>query len=659
MEPSPPETIVEIEAKAEPSAASSLPLTPVKETDVSVTDDEAANDAVQEDTGATTTTEIAVPNSVVDTNVTTSSRSTSMDVVSEDAEEEDSNVAVPDQTSLGILSPSLGVSFDNSDVAPSQSMEDLRNEISTSVTIQRKETLLLEARADRLRWIQKVSLPRLQATGDDQRLSNFLQYSHASHHLPAVKSVLTYLYGHNVDRSEAVLWEMETDQDDHAYLSGNQILAAAVASTNDLEIKSVLEKYQLFLKTLQDPGCATFVQGLRNFCRNFQDCQDADSASRRLQGYLKATKATVSQQSLFKSFEKESLDRSIESFVCGQVRPTLESLYWSNDAKQEEKAFEQKLDGLQFVTAEHLEISCLADRDSEALDKLLAEPMAAIQAIDSFHSVYEKLQRILAIYRGINASLKAALNEDTTTEKLPSADDVLPAIILIVIRTQPSRLLLNLKMVDDLSPPEYLRGEAGYAFTNLYGAVQFLEGIDVSKEPKSLHITPEALREGVEKCRKQVEERAKARKAVEISVAPFQKPTCPRVPSVQEIRQARLNGETIDLEWALRKQLDQPAPAAPDRSTTITTTDPLPVGFRRQYPFLGTHPQDIRIPDVPKLLSEYKLLVQATEGLLSERKRKANLERRKQSQARQRELMEAARSLDLIPNSITTGSSDE
>jgi hypothetical protein len=105
--------------------------------------------------------------------------------------------------------------------------------------------------------------------------------------------------------------------------------------------------------------------------------------------------------------------------------------------------------------------------------------------------------------------LTGAMNTSTTNttddsgsiaKKLPSADDVLPAIILTVIRARSERLLFNLKFVEDFCAPEDLRGEAGYAFTNLHGAVQFLQELDDSTTAQQLAMSAQEFRQGVEAC---------------------------------------------------------------------------------------------------------------------------------------------------------------
>lgn len=117
--------------------------------------------------------------------------------------------------------------------------------------------------------------------------------------------------------------------------------------------------------------------------------------------------------------------------------------------------------------------------------------------------------------------------------------------------------------------------------------------------------------------------------------------------SPREIRDARLNGEIVDIDWAFRKQADLLQRHGKIVSLTteesFNTTNvlssqqqqqqkqqqhqhhlppedpPLPSKFSRSYSFLAVRPNDIRMSDLPQLLKEYQMLVHATESLLNER----------------------------------------
>jgi len=542
---------------------------------------------------------------------------------------------------------------------------------STSVSPDRKQELLLQARADRLKWIQQVPLPYRKIVdkddpwNQDKRLS-ILKASHAGTHLPTAFLVLSQLYGmedHGTSSPTEVATRIESllepDKESKAIPSGNQTLAAELSVRSD---DPVLKAYHAFVTQLKEPACSMLVQGMRSFCRNVQDIHDKADLFSKLKAYLASTIESLKSHVQFKkNGVDENVRRSLETFLYGQCHAHLDSVLWDDGAATKEKAWQERLCSLQFVTPTHLEISCLHEEDLD-LEKILEKPIEALLSIDLYYSPYEKLQRILALYHGVNAALSEALNQNREdgSQKLPSADDVLPTIILVVLRAKPERLHMDLQLVEDLCLSEYLRGEAGYAYTNLYGAVQFIQDLDL-KEPKSLSISPEDFRKGLESCKTATEERLKqatskeGKEESEIIDEQTRK-AFTNIP-VQDVRAARQRGEVVDLDWALQWQEengDAVATIPRDRSESLAAdpTAGLPAGFSRTYTFLTTRPEDVKISDLPQLLSEYRMLVHTTEVLIGERAAKASAERKKKMLASQKEIYARASDVDasLLPN---------
>ena len=333
------------------------------------------------------------------------------------------------------------------------------------------------------------------------------------------------------------------------------------------------------------------------------------------------------------------------------------------------------------------------------LEILLKEPIKALQSIEAFYSPYEKLQRVLDVFRGVNAALTK------TSKTVPSADDVLPTVILVIVKAAAAdnnnkmkknkktktsssssssssylkNLLRDLYFVECFALEEYLRGEAGYAFTNLYSAAQFLQELDLNisedddndknnrSNNNSLSISSDELKRGLEKSRavnkskrnsitggsggtngdfeshRQQKKGLISRGIDELlgggdinnsnnsnnNDATFAAIPVPPMLSVREVRAARLRGETLDLDWALRLQEKQP-----------TTTDVSPSKLKshshshsqskqssstpQRYTFLGVRPENVKLSDLPKLLDEYRRLVLTTEELLGEQQRNNN-----------------------------------
>jgi hypothetical protein len=245
--------------------------------------------------------------------------------------------------------------------------------------------------------------------------------------------------------------------------------------------------------------------------------------------------------------------------------------------------------------------------------------------MQNYYSPFEKLKLILKTYHRVNEALTKAQGG-----KIPSADDILPTLIWVVLQAKPLHLVSNLAMIEAYAPPEYFRGEEGYAFTNLFGAVQFLVDLNLNTNEDdpitSLTITPQDFRQGLEKSRAAMEAQStNANKQKEI-VVPVVEPAKAVVIPVSEVRAARLRGEIADLDWARRCYLSATESSATGEATG--EEQGLPTGFSRNYSFLTSQPDEIRMKDLPLLLQEYKMLVRTTETLLAERAQRASQQRR-------------------------------
>jgi len=129
---------------------------------------------------------------------------------------------------------------------------------------------------------------------------------------------------------------------------------------------------------------------------------------------------------------------------------------------------------------------------------------------------------------------------------------------------------------------------------------------------------------------------------------------------VQKIRDARIRGETIDLNWGLtwqknylrqRESHDADREGAPITQSKLECEEPfllskLPPSLDRSYNFLGKQPNDIRCGDVKLLLEEYHQLVRACEVLLVERKSIQAAEHKRIVQLERSELESTARAIN-------------
>jgi len=401
---------------------------------------------------------------------------------------------------------------------------------------------------------------------------------------------------------------------------------------------------------------------------------------------------------------RDQLLASLEKFVYSKCRGDIDIVLLAaleggigqdstktlNDSEVE---LHDKMQSLQFVTPAHLEIQSLKSpgRGNQSVDDTpgdidLSFTIQKLQSVHDQASPRQMLQTILLAHRGVTV----ALNEACGNSDPPGADDILPTLILATLRSQTPHLPSALRFIESFAQLPLLRGEAGYAYTNLCGAVQFINEFDMDGHLSEvtlldgaaggrssvLSIGPEEFRIGLEGCRKKmrlkVEEEQLSRNQPANSVGVSDEVTAvqydtnkedcinvkntsqPKI-TAQDVREARSQGEIVNLDWAIKNQTesmwqqgkvaDMSIPAenqamdedfGRDRHHLIPPENPpLPAQFTRSYSFLTAHPDNIGLRDLPQLLKEYKLLVHATEKLLnerfvwkeSERKRQLKLER--------------------------------
>lgn len=388
----------------------------------------------------------------------------------------------------------------------------------------------------------------------------------------------------------------------------------------------------------------------------------------------------------------------LESFVFAKCRgaiwAVIASCKTATDLRNQDEMMDDKLAALQFVTPSHLDIHHLlegkndggtsasgGDGDGEGgvlqpWDIALEASISSLRSINRQHSPGMMLSCILGAYKGVNDALSNAMVKDA------GADDVLPTLILSVLRAKPARIASALKFIDLFATHQQMRGEAGYAYTNLYGAVQFIQDLDFEEhsssedhangvdgsdlKAKRLTITPEEFRRGLEKCTLEAKKKGRNGESTAGDGRERQSESAKDAEEEDDddeifdipasvVREARLRGEVVDVDWAHKWLEGRRAEARKERAIRaesevfdederkpLPKPPPLPQGFTRSYTFLSTKPEDIRVCDIPQLLQEYRMLVHASEALLAERTAKYNAEHKMHTRRMRDRLRESA-----------------
>lgn len=232
------------------------------------------------------------------------------------------------------------------------------------------------------------------------------------------------------------------------------------------------------------------VQGMRHFVRSFsnlakQPSPNVDKLISSIQTHMESVYNVIAAHSSWKGDNTHVTKMMLEPFVYSKCNGMiLDVLKEQNGGDDEENKFMERLEFLQFVQPGHLEIDCinLGRRENESWKEILSQPVILLQSLDLVSSPSQMLRCILELYREVNDALKVALaseqsqgnSVENTSKRMPSADDILPTLILTLICARPKNILNHLKFLDLFATPEQMRGEAGYALTNLFSATQFI-----------------------------------------------------------------------------------------------------------------------------------------------------------------------------------------
>ncbi len=445
---------------------------------------------------------------------------------------------------------------------------------------------------------------------------------------------------------------------------------------------------------------------MRHFVRSFRDlCENKGATGHHvnqivssMHKYLASVYHSIASHHSWGGDDTNETKMMLETFVYSKCHDVIINSLRSCEEftlDKDESEFGERLVFLQFVDPSHLEIPFFFKRDAsfekgEFWKDILSKPIKLLQSMDNMYSPAQMMRCVLEVYRGVNHALKHVIaNGDSATERMPSADDCLPTIILCIICSKP-KILTNLKFLELFATKDQMRGEPGYAFTNLFSAVQFIMGLnldigtkeDISSDlnTPSLHIAPDELKQKLSDFKKNLNGTKELTESSSENITNFHQSEvkeraessylfAPVTIPVHVVTNARLRGDDpFDWisSWMVSKsdkfdhsfctEAGQRPEQVGGRTARLPHTLSLPDGFTRSYTFLPTQPSDFRISDIPILLKDYKTLVRTTEMLLVERKKllveNNEIQMKKKKEMLDQSLVEATASNVLTRDSI-------
>lgn len=538
----------------------------------------------------------------------------------------------------------------------------------TTVKEERKHELLMEARRSRLSWVKSSTPYKHSSTSASSNRADpldILNEATVLKYVPSATNVLNCLL-HSKENLPVEKIKTKIESRQELIHSKNLI--------HVLDDHAFIFYYQEIMERLCQPESMDLVQGMRRFVRCFGDIvkqqseENLEKIADSIQKYMISLYDMMAAHPSWKGDDSAETKMMMETFIYSKCHDMILNLLRrkQDQSQSEGYSFSDRLDFLQFVEPEHLEINYIVSDEQQTNSfwrDALARPIALLQSLDYLQAPSQMLRCILEMYRAVNHALKVAgekVNDqgERNDIKMPSADDLLPTLILAIIYSNARNIPIHLDFIELFATPDQVRGEAGYAFTNLLSAVHFIKQMDLGESSESgnpsLQISPSELKQRLSEFQETLanqkvqgddgarnedvrvnaqdhdeEQHRTENKVLKMSNADMRPIHIP----VSQLAAARQRGEDLS-KWA-RIYVDTTKPPEIAQTASgeetgqsreavqfvpkVASPHPLPDGFKRSYRFLATEPDEIRMSDIPALLEEYRMLVRTTELLLAER----------------------------------------
>jgi hypothetical protein len=257
--------------------------------------------------------------------------------------------------------------------------------------------------------------------------------------------------------------------------------------------------YAVLIAKLRDPSAVDLLGSIKNFVGRFlaeharksQDSSatflseldkesswDGDTmpgqnnpAAQKVQEFLRVLERKMRAHPLWSGSNEADWDKTVEGlekFVMRKIekyafQPTSKDRFLDNK-------LHRKIQSLSFLRQEHLE---LTRRGAPYLERW-QHCGAELAKINRFRSPRDKIVCVLNCCRLI----MSLLQDGDASGPQVGADEFVPALIYVVLKTNPSNLHSNLEYIAAYRNPTKLKAEPGYFFTQIAMAVSFIQGLD-------------------------------------------------------------------------------------------------------------------------------------------------------------------------------------
>ncbi|OAF67849.1 Rab5 GDP/GTP exchange factor [Intoshia linei] len=255
--------------------------------------------------------------------------------------------------------------------------------------------------------------------------------------------------------------------------------------TRKLKKKSISDKFVSYLKTFNKPiihDMTVLIKETSNKISLQDNSKDLDGLAIIMAEFYQLFNDRMENCDIYKELterDKKNLVKEIEIYLSCQFYHFVfdKSLAYLETADLE---FQMKIRKLAWVNATVL--GSLFDEENSQVKPIFDQAIETIILMDTKCSPYEKLQVVSDTCHLLFNAI--GLNGNKHPNQVPT-DEFLSSLILLIIRSNPSRLKANCEYIQRLTYTNRLQfGESAFFFVNYNSAISFIESISA----KSLNI---------------------------------------------------------------------------------------------------------------------------------------------------------------------------
>ena len=264
--------------------------------------------------------------------------------------------------------------------------------------------------------------------------------------------------------------------------------------------------YKHFKEKLKNPAAAEILKTMKSFVqstmRSYRDTTkkrlSRQEYGQRVRDFLNQVAQRMKVMDHWRNENDDEWENTIEGLEKFVMSKVYEAVFCPQEQdKEADVDMSKRIKSLCFVEFRHLDIS--GPETGKEMTESWKLAMSELRKMDGYKAPRDKMVCLLNCCKVISQLLSdARRNAD---EKLPGADEFLPALIYVVLKANPTNLKSNLEYIDCFRNPDKMLSEPGYWYTNLYSAVTFIENV----QHDSLTITEAEFESGMSAAKHEME----------------------------------------------------------------------------------------------------------------------------------------------------------